>query len=469
MDRDATYDGAMIRVRGLAAIACCAGLAVGLAVIGGQLSGDLDPRRGSASVRQAITTEQPGGGLTNQAASSVPTVDEQSARMTAAQDLLSARMAAVKTERKSAWMATVDIPGSAFGRRQSVAFDNLITLPLGQFSYGTPHLAPVLGTARAQQVGPNAWVATVRGTYSLAGFDRAPRSFEATYTLVRRPDGWRIADDTDGATPWQIWDLPGLRVLRGRSSIVIGNAPRARMRDYSAVADSAVRRLSDVWGTDWNAHVVIVTPSTTGEYAALLLRTADRALDQVAAVTQGVIDPGQRAQGDRIVINPRAFTALQPHGRRVVITHELTHVAARSSTTRPVPIWLSEGLADYVAYSGLDLPRERVASELLTLVRQGKGPEALPTEVDFDPSRTTIAPSYSGSWLAVSRLVDLYGQARVIAFYRAIAGGPTVDRALRSEPAPSEAQAFTQSFGVTEAQFVDGWKRYLQTLAHARG
>jgi hypothetical protein len=164
--------------------------------------------------------------------------------MTAAQDLLSARMRAVKAERKSAWMATVDMPGSAFGRRQSVAFDNLIRLPLGVFRYGAVHPAPALGAARALQVGPKAWVATVRGTYMLSGYDRAPRSFEATYTLVQRPGGWRIADDADGATALQMWDLPGLRVLRGHSVIVIGNASMPRMRDYSAVADSAVRRLS---------------------------------------------------------------------------------------------------------------------------------------------------------------------------------------------------------------------------------
>jgi len=458
----------MTRVRRVAAITCCAGLALGYAGLTGQLSGDLGPHGGSTSVRHPTPTAQPGGGQTNQVASPLPTVDEQSARMAAARHLLSARAAAVKAGSKSMWMATVDVPGSAFGRRQSVAFDNLIRLPLGQFSYGTMQPAPALGAARAHQVGRKAWVATAVGTYSLAGFDRGPCSFGATFTLVQRPSGWRIADDTDGDTARQIWDLPELKVLRGRSSIVIGNAPQARMRDYRAIADSAVRRLNGVWGTDWNAHVVVVTPSTMGEYAALLSRTADKALDQVAAVTQGVIEPGQRAQGDRVVVSPKAFTALQPSGRRVVITHELAHVATRSSTTEPVPIWLSEGMADYVAYSGLDLPRERVAGELLTLVRQGKGPKALPTAVDFDPSRATIAPSYSGSWLAVSRLVDLYGQARVVAFYRAIAGGPTFDQAARSDPEAVSAQAFTQLFRVSEAQFVKGWKRYLKTLAGRR-
>jgi hypothetical protein len=457
----------MTRARRVAAIALCAGLAVGLA--GQLLTGAPDRRGVGAGVSQATQTARPGIGDTNQAGSSVPTVDEESARVAAAQELMSARAAAVRARNKKAWMATVDRPGSSFGLRQSMAFDNLIQLPIGQFSYGTVQLAPGLTAERALQVGPRAWAASVTGTYSLAGYDRAPRPFESTYTLVNRPGGWRIAQDTDGDTQMQMWDLPGLRALRGQSVIVIGNAPEARMRDYRATADSAVRRVTGVWGADWNAHVVIVTPATTEEFARLLSRPADGGLDQVAAITQGEIDPGRQAQGDRVVINPKAFTALEHIGRQVVITHELTHVAIRSSTTRPVPIWLSEGMADYAGYSGLGLPRVRVAADLLTLVRQGKGPKALPTAADFDPDRAKIAPFYSASWLAVSRLVDLYGRARVISFYRAIAGRLSVDQGVQFDPDAVASQAFPKSFGVTEARFVDGWTRYLKTLSQTRG
>ena len=459
----------MTKARRVAAIALCAGLAAGFAGLLGQVGGDLDLPGGRSSRPQPTTTARPDVDSRTQAGSPVPTVDEASARMAAAQDLLSARAAAVKARSKSAWMDTVDLTGSSFGRRQALAFDNLMQLPLGQFSYGTAQSAPALADARARRVGPKAWVATVFGTYSLAGYDQEPRPFEATYTLVQRPDGWRLADDTDGATAFQMWDLPGLRVLRGTFAIVIGNAPEARMRDYTAIADSAVRRVKGIWGTDWNSHVVIVTPSTTEEFADLLFRSADDGLDQVAAITQGEIHSGQQAQGDRVIINPKAFSALQRNGRRVVITHELTHVATRSSTTRPVPIWLSEGMADYVGYSGLDLSRARVASELLTQVRRGKGPKALPAVADFDPARTKIAPSYSASWLAVSRLVDLHGQAKVVSFYRAIAGQLSVDRSVQFDPDAVAEQAFPKKLGVTEARFVDDWRTYLRTLAQTRG
>jgi hypothetical protein len=450
----------MTRARRIAAIALCAGLAVGIA---GQMHGNLD-------LPQVIGLHQgteagSGQGSKNQAASSLPRLGQHSARLGAAQDLLSARAAAVKARDKSSWMGTVDLRPSSFRGRQSVAFDNLIKLPLGQFSYGAARPAPALTPARAAQVGPKAWAVTVTVTYSLQGLDRAPHSFEATYTLAYRAGGWRIADDTDGDAAMQMWDLPGMRVLKGTFGIVVGNAPQSRMQEYATIADLAVRRVSRVWGTDWSSHVVIVTPSTSEQFARLLSRASDKGLDQVAAITQGVIDPGQRAQGDQVVINPKTFTALQPLGLREIITHELTHVAARSSTTSPVPLWLTEGMADYVGYSGLGLPRARVASELLALVRAGKGPTALPDEGDFDPARTTIAPSYSEAWLAVSRLVDLYGQDKVVSFYRAVASVPTPPGGVQPDPDATAALDFARIFGVSEAQFVDGWKGYLRALA----
>jgi hypothetical protein len=455
----------MTRARRVVAIAVCAGLTAGFAVFAGQVSADRDTTRVAPLSRGA----RAGTDGTDQAASSVPTLGEEAARISAAQNLLTARSQAVKAHDKAAWMATVDVPGSPFGELQSMEFDNLSKLPLGRFAYGAVQLAPALDVARVAQLGSTAWTAAVSGTYILAGYDRAPRTFDATYTLVRRAGGWHIADDADGVTALQLWDLPGLRVLQGRSAMVIGNAPEARMRDYEAVADSSVRKVTGVWGKGWNAHVVILTPSTTEEFAELVSRSADEGLDQVAAITQGEIEPGRPAQGDRVVINPKAFTALDHNGRQVVITHELTHVAARSSAVSPVPIWLSEGMADYVGYSGLDLSRARIASELLTLVRQGKGPKALPTADDFDPAKSKIATSYSASWLAVSRLVDIYGQAKVVSFYRVISGRLTVDKAAPLDPDVIALDAFPQVFGGSEAEFVVGWKGYLRTLARSHG
>src|SRR5450631_2189353 len=95
----------MSRARRVAATALCVALAVGIA---GQLTGRLDLSR--AIGLQQRTIRGSGAGGTDQAASSVPKVDGQTARLAAAQDLLSARAAAVKARSKSSWMATVDLP-----------------------------------------------------------------------------------------------------------------------------------------------------------------------------------------------------------------------------------------------------------------------------------------------------------------------------------------------------------------------
>ena len=66
-------------------------------------------------------------------------------------------------------------------------------------------------------------------------------------------------------------------------------------------------------------------------------------------------------------------------------------------------------------------------------------------------------------------LVDIYGQAKVVAFYRLVASATTSGGTAQLDPDNAAASAFPHSFGVTQAQFVDGWKRYLRTLAYSQG
>ena len=396
--------------------------------------------------------------------------------MRAAGLLLRTRTQAVQGRDKAAWMATVDDPASPFGRRQSLMFDNLMRLPDEGFRYDAPAPGPALSAARARASGPGAWVGQTQGHYALTGFDRAPRTFAVAFTFVLRPAGWRIAADSDGLTTRQVWDLPGLRAVRGRTSLVLGNDSPAHMAGYRDQADAAVPRVTAVWGPAWSTHVVLLTPATVAQFAALLGRRGDQGLDQVAAVTVGSTVSGTRAGGDRIVINPTTFGTLQPDGRRVVISHELTHVAVRSSTTRPAPLWLSEGMADYVGYLGLRLPRSRVAAPWLAKVRAGTAPRRLPSDADFDPARTHIAPAYAAAWLACSRLADRYGQARLVAFYRAVAGAgpqagsvPGAAAARSGTPSPAAAAdlAFGSVLGTTEQAFVSSWSSYAARLARS--
>jgi hypothetical protein len=310
-------------------------------------------------------------------------------------------------------------------------------------------------------------VARVRGRYALKGFDRAERAFETHVTAVRRADGWRLADDADGGTQSQLWDLPDLRVLSSPTTLVVGSGRVRGLEEYLRLGDDAVARVGRVWTSSWGSRVVLVVPASAQEMAEQLGQQPSD-VDQVAAVTDGAIGADGRAGADRIVVNPQAFARLQPTGRGVVVAHETAHVAIRATTTRPVPLWLSEGMADYVGYHDLDLPRERIAAALLARVREGAGPRALPTEADFDPATSTIAPSYNAAWLAVCHLVDTHGEPALVRFYQQAATAPagaSVGAPAPGDPEENTQAAFRAVLGVTQAEFTADWLAYLARLA----
>jgi hypothetical protein len=273
-----------------------------------------------------------------------------------------------------------------------------------------------------------------------------------------------LADDTDGGTQVQLWDLPKFTVLRSATTLVVGSGPASRLRPYLELGNLAVKRVDAVWTAPWNSRLVLVVPGTSAQMAEQAGQDKD-SVAQVAAVTDGPFDLQGRAGADRVVVNPGAFATLQARGQQVVVTHEATHVAIRATTNRPVPLWLSEGMADYVGYHAIDVTRRQVAAALLDRVRAGKGPKALPSAGDFDPSRATIAPSYNAAWLAVTRIVDVHGAAALVRFYLDAATTTDPSTSAGSDPDANVAAAFTKVLGTTQAAFTKEWLAYLRSLA----
>ena len=87
-----------------------------------------------------------------------------------------------------------------------------------------------------------------------------------------------------------------------------------------------------------------------------------------------------------------------------------------------MPIWLSEGFADYVAYRAVEVPTNVVAADVLDDVRDGQGTAELPEDAEFDAAKGDIAAAYEGSWLACRMIAERYGQKRLIALYVSYAG-----------------------------------------------
>ena len=237
---------------------------------------------------------------------------------------------------------------------------------------------------------------------------------------------------------------PGEPAVRGVASLVLGHPDTAAARQAVASAvDVAVGRVTAIWGPGWSRQVTVVLPDTQQEASDLLGPGVD--LDRLAAV----------ATADRVVLNPRTFPTLSAVGSNLVLTHEVMHLASRAATGPHTPLWLVEGLADYAGYQGLGVPLGVAAAELRAELQRGEAVTTLPSRADFDGANPELAASYEQAWLAVVRIVERYGQTRLLALYRAIG-------AARS--AAGADLAFRSVLGTTRAAFEQEWAAHLTAV-----
>jgi len=416
---------------------------------------------GSSAAESGTGTEQISRVDTASTPPPSPTTEPATEARQAASDLVTRRIAAVDAKDKSAWLATVTDPASGFGADQAALFDRMTLLPVGKLGLRNIDVERPPGASTTGE--PEAWVTRVRQTYAFTGYDPGQRDYTVSYVLKRTSEGWRFTGVADGQNDAQPFDLIGLAVASSSHTLVIGDLPQVTLRAYLALGDAAHDRIAAVWGEA--QPTVVVAPSSLDKLTALLGAGRGSGFEQIAAVTDGPLVRDASAQSDRVYLNPEAFKELSPTGRSVVVTHELTHATVRATTSRAVPVWLSEGFADDVALAPTGLPVRSVTDDLLEQVRAGKGPTSLPDEVAFDPSKGQIAPSYSGAWLAVSRLRQKYGQAKVVAFYRAVAGPKAGEPSVRNPADQLARSAFETVLGTTQDAFVADWLAYLKRLS----
>lgn len=374
-------------------------------------------------------------------------------RTAAVRQLLASRAAAVLRRDRAAFLATVDPEEPGFRSRQAAMFDALRDVPLAGWRY---ELDPERERARTPEVDARRgtwWSPDVTLRYAIAGYDRTPTQQQQGLTFVARAGRWYVAADDDFSahpTARELWDGGRVLVRRGTSCLVLSHAKGQRLAGLLLrECEAAVPRVSAVWGRGWAQRVVLLVPDSPAELSRVVPDAGD--LSNIAAVaTAELVEPatGYHPVGDRVVVNPDAFAQLGPLGRRVVLTHEVTHVATRAATGDQVPTWLVEGLADYVGYQGVDVPLAVAADELRREVRKGRVPEELPIDSDFTGGRKDLAQTYEQSWLAVSLLARRYGRAALLRLYRDIGADVSngaVDRAFRKDLRTTVA-AFTAAW-----------------------
>jgi len=374
-------------------------------------------------------------------------------------DLLERRGKAIRDHDKAAFLALIDPTAEQFRVDQSQLFDRLSHVPFSSWSYELAGEGPALPKDRLVALPKGSTIARVRLDYQLAGSDSDVER-EQYLTVVPRGGQWLLAGDTDAAEGGltgesDIWDLGPVRVVHGKSSLVLGDASSKELRQLAAEADRGVSDVGVVWKRPWSRHPVIVFPRSQADMAKLI-GSNGKGLSQIAAVTTGSFESGL-SRGDRVVVNPSAWRTLGSLGRRVVLAHEMTHLATRAITVDDVPIWLSEGFADYVAYQAVEVPTNVVAGDVLDDVRAGKGPRDLPEDADFDAAQGDIAAAYEGAWLACRMIAERFGEKKLIALYVSYADSKNV----------SESGQIKSTLGISEGQLVKQWRAYLGARAKA--
>jgi hypothetical protein len=363
---------------------------------------------------------------------------------------------------RAGWLAALAGPaGSTLRAGQSAVFDRMSEMGVGDVRLVRVRetTAPVPAVAGTEVE----WDVRASLTYRLRGFDSKPRSFDLDLTFKADPAAAARVVLTASAPSGrpQPWDLPGLVVRRSAKALVLAVGARSRVDEVARRARTASARVAAVWGRAEPA--VWMAPATDAD-AARLLGRAPSDLGGVAAATDGPLTPGERAGADRIVLAPGAWTALQPAGRDVVMTHELTHVTVRAATTRAVPVWLSEGFAELVAYAPIDLPESTIVALALDRVRADGLPRALPADADFDPGTPALPAAYGLSLLALRTLADAHGTQAVVQLYRAAAGGLDVSTSRLDDREAAVDEALRRKLGTTRAELVADWQQRIRSL-----
>ena len=381
-------------------------------------------------------------------------------RVEAAQRLLGRQTAAIRDGSRVDYLDTIDPhPASEdFATIAERTFDNLsrmgvVTARFDDLVADQGGLTP----ERREQLGPGAFVAETTLRFRLGGPDREHEwSTPLRLTFVQRGGETYLANDREGtgsSEPLPLWLLDEVHAVRGANSMVIGTADKELLRNYREVADRAVPKVSEIWGRDWAEYLVLLVPDTQQQMERTIGAEHD-SQTAVAAVTTSVAR-AEPAEASHIVVNPATFADIGELGRLVVLTHEVAHVAT-AATVSQMPMWLSEGFADYVGFRDAGLPTSRVARELLDGVRAHGPPDRLPGSEEFDPRAGELDQAYEASWSACHYIASRWSEDTLVRLYR------EVDLAGTEQDAD---EAFERVLGIGMTQFTADWRDYVASLA----
>ncbi|GLZ39190.1 hypothetical protein Acsp05_28140 [Actinokineospora sp. NBRC 105648] len=395
-----------------------------------------------------------------------PTQPEDTERAAAITELLRRRADALLVRDEAAFVATLDPQAEpVFLDEQRALFANLGDIPLDSWSYGVrPDDTLDLSTLPAPATDPTAaelWAPAVELRYALRGIDQVPTSRPMGYLFAKRAGAWYLRSDsalTDlGRRSWRgPWDFGPCQVTPTAHGLVLAHRGSQPMVDRLVrELDSSVQAVSQVWGDDWPKRVALFLPDSPTEMRALV--GPDFPVESVVAVAiaDRVDTAKHTATGQRVVLSPTGSRALSMSSLRVVLRHEITHVAARAATVDGSPMWLLEGFADYVGYRDSGIALAQGAPDLARRVRESGPPTALPEDRDFRTRDRSLDLAYQQAWSLARFVADRFGEPRLVALYRELAGAGPIS-------ASDTDDLLRQAIGMDRGGLLREWQAYLR-------
>jgi len=312
---------------------------------------------------------------------------------------------------------------------QEAYFDNLAQLPIETFRYS-------LYPASLVRSRGSYW-AVVEVSLQLEPYDVVPVRTLDRYRFSPTSDGSRLVLSSVTDAEWeaandvreQPWDVQQVRIIEGGGAL--GVFDPTSVGAARKLVRSVERGIADVRERvpyDWSTGAIFYALSDLA-----FLETFDNlpggdthALDGVAFTVSAGIDESTPTTSPVIASTRFALTpsmvGQDGAARNRLVRHELVHVAVADHDD-DAPVWLSEGLAEWVSVQALAPQDRRVSEGAITAAEQGI--TRMPGDASFNDDDAEV--HYAIGWWTCEYLAATYGETAPWVLLDRLADQPELD------------------------------------------
>lgn len=350
------------------------------------------------------------------------------------QTTVNARAVALQKHDITRFRLTLDHADTGLIGDQQVYYDNLEQLPIEVLRYR------VLTDTITLVEGSDDYWAEVVLAMKLNGYDAAPVRSRDRFLFTPSEDGQHMLISSTTDYQWeadhpgnvQPWDLGEVQVEE--RSGVLGVFDDYTEDSADAVLDAMSSGRDDVRAVigDDNGKTVdgvvvysLQDPTFLRGLANQTVGDPDRADGLTIAVPVDARTPSKGAASFRMFLNPRVLDQT-PLVLERLVRHELTH-ALLGARGRGAPLWLNEGLAEYVSVRPLPPAKRRLPASALSV---GATALDLPGEAEF--AGPDAEGWYAVSWWVCEYIASAYGEDLLLLLLDRLEGGADQAEALQA-------------------------------------